>query len=540
MFMILYRREAAEFFRKLSFCAAFFTLILGSMASADAFQTALQTRLKALNSSDSSIVAFYTERGLKPVWTGSKNRARRDGLIRSLKASVAHGLPAGTYKIAELQTALKSREASKAAAAEIMASQVFVDFGRDLNSGVIRPSSADREIAIRPQVLSSKSLLEYAAKTSPRKFIDGLKPQSSNYAALQKEQSKLIQLAERGRLGQTVPKAKKYEAGMSGAAIQILRNRLISLGYRAGTGALFDPALVAAVKKFQSDHDLNPDGVVGSSTLTLVNLSVDDRLRSVVVNMERERWLPQARGKRHIYVNIADARVTVYDGGRASFTSRTVVGKNAKDFRTPEFVDEMTHLVINPTWHVPASIAGREYLPILKTDPGYLGRQNMALLNQSGQSVSASSIDFSQYSEGNFPYFIKQRPDPGNALGQVKFIFPNQFNVYLHDTPSRSLFNRDYRAYSHGCIRVHKPVEFAHHLLAKQTNNPKGFYQAQVSTKREQYVGLKQPVPVYISYNTSFRNTSGEVTYRSDFYGRDKRVFNAMTKAGVRLQLQGS
>jgi len=513
--------------------------LLAGFAAADAFSDALKVELGKLSKKDPQLVEFYIENDLKPIWTGSKNRTRRTGLIAALKSSSSHGLPNGTYKISELENSLKAKSAANAAKAEIVASQTFVMMGRDINSGVVKPTAVDREISIKPAVLSAKSLLQFAQKSSPKKYLDGLAPQSANYDALLKEKVALEKLIGRGGYGQQVP-GSKFEPGQSSASIQLLKARLGKLGYRAGTGPAYDATLTKAVQQFQADHGLNPDGVAGKGTLGLVNLQAEDKLARVVANLERERWLPNNRGKRHIFVNIADSRFHVYDNGRSSFTSRTVVGKAAKDFRTPEFSDEMTYMVINPTWHVPASIAGKEYLPILKTDPGYLARQNMRLLNQSGQTVSAGSIDFSKYGETNFPYFIKQKPNPANALGQVKFMFPNRFNVYMHDTPAKSLFNRDYRAYSHGCIRVQKPVEFAHHLLAKQTSNPKGFYQGIRATGAEKYVNLKEPVPVYVSYHTAFRDADGSVTYRGDVYGRDAKIIRALTNAGVRLQARAS
>jgi murein L,D-transpeptidase YcbB/YkuD len=225
----------------------------------------------------------------------------------------------------------------------------------------------------------------------------------------------------------------------------------------------------------------------------------------------------------------------MYDNGKASFTSRVVVGVTRKD-QTPEFYDEMTHMVINPTWHVPASIAGKEYLPILREDPGFLRRQNMKMFNEDGAQVNPASLDFTAYSEKNFPYNIKQQPDPGNALGRVKFMFPNRFNIYLHDTPAKSLFSKDLRTFSHGCIRVQKPFEFAYKLLQRQTSDPQGFFKRYLDTGKETYVNLKQSIPVYVTYSTAFVDEDGEVSYRADVYGRDRTVFNALTKAGVAMQ----
>ncbi|MEM9211479.1 MAG: L,D-transpeptidase family protein [Pseudomonadota bacterium] len=520
------------------FCVLF--LAFGAIvAQANGFQETLRSALAKAERSEPGITEFYRARNFEAIWVGNKNRARRAGLVRALRSGGAHGLPVGTYGISELETALKARDISSSVQAELKASVAFVTYARDLNSGVLRPSRVDREIALRPAVLSAKALLEYAVKTNPKQIASGLKPKSETYAALLREKEALERVIGRGGYGPTV-KAKKIEPGDSGAAVQALRTRLNALGYKAGSGSTYDASLQKALKRFQTASGLNPDGVAGKATLNAVNMSAEEKLRRVVANMERERWLPNARGKRHIYVNIADALVTVYDNGRPTFTSKTVVGKDVKDQRTPEFSDEMAYMVINPTWHVPASIAGKEYLPILKTDPGFLSRRNMKLLNRDGQQVSAAAVDFSQYGETNFPYLIKQRPDPANALGLVKFMFPNRYNIYLHDTPSKSLFNRDYRAFSHGCVRVAKPFEFAYHLLARQTSNPEKFFQSKLATKQETYVNLKEPVPIYITYHTALRAQDGSIRYRADVYGRDAKIFKALTGAGVRLQSRGS
>jgi murein L,D-transpeptidase YcbB/YkuD len=470
------------------------------------------------------------------MWVGRENRTRSSALIEALEKSGDHGLPTATYRAAELEDALKrSRSAEQEAVAEVIASKAFLRYAQDVSSGVLNASRLDANIAVRQRRLSKAALLDAMSKSTGRGFMEALAPSNPGYQRLLDERKILERQISRGDYGRQLPNAT-LKPGMTNGNVQILRERLSGMGYgNLGSNPDFDERLFRAVQQFQLDHGLNTDGVVGRTTIEFLNFTPQDRMVKVMVNLERQRWLNFKRGARHIMVNIPDFSVSMYDNGKASFTSRVVVGVTRKD-QTPEFYDEMTHMVINPTWHVPASIAGKEYLPILREDPGFLRRQNMKMFNEDGAQVNPASLDFTAYSEKNFPYNIKQQPDPANALGRVKFMFPNRFNIYLHDTPAKSLFSKDLRTFSHGCIRVQKPFEFAYKLLQRQTSDPQGFFKRYLDTGKETYVNLKQSIPVYVTYSTAFVDEDGDVNYRADVYGRDRTVFNALTKAGVAMQ----
>ncbi|MFT6696702.1 MAG: murein L,D-transpeptidase YcbB/YkuD, partial [Paracoccaceae bacterium] len=327
--------------------------------------------------------------------------------------------------------------------------------------------------------------------------------------------------------------AKKLKPGQSSKKVVEMRKRLTALGYKKlGTSPEYNEILQRSVQLFQVDHGLNADGVAGSATIKAMNVSAQTRLQQVIVGLERQRWLNKPRGKRHVFVNQADFRAYVMDNGKATFETRVVVGKAGK-FRTPEFTDEMTHLIINPTWHVPQSIARNEYLPMLKKDPTSLTRQGLRMTNAKGQRVDPAKLDYSLYNSKNFPFDIKQPPSTRNALGLVKFMFPNRFNIYLHDTPSKSLFARDARAYSHGCVRVQKPFELAYTLLKRQSSNPKGLFHDLLDSGRESQVDLDQAIPVHLVYHSAWITPQGRPNYRADIYGRDKKIFKALQKAGV-------
>ncbi|MCP5074032.1 MAG: L,D-transpeptidase family protein [Rhodobacteraceae bacterium] len=497
----------------------------------------VQNSLIADKSLTENAKAFYAARGYKPVWVGSNNSGRAKALISALSASGQHGLPTKRYKAAELKKALSAaRRGSNAGATEVFATWAFLAYAHDISSGIVEPSRIDRNMSISNPRRSDSALLSAVSKSSGRGFMNSLAPKHPEYKRLLAEKKRLEKLIGGGDFGANVPVAT-LKPGSSSKNVVVMRQRLSRLGYgRLGNSPAFDDGLVKTVKLFQQEHGMRPDGVAGPGTIKMMNVSAKHRLQQVLVNLERERWLNFERGKRHIFVNQADFSFSMYDNGKVSFKSDVVIGAVKHDRITPEFNDEMTHMVINPTWHVPRSIAGKEYLPMLKKNPQALARRGLRMISSSGRSVNPSEIDFSQYTAKNFPYSIKQPPSRANALGIVKFMFPNKFNIYLHDTPSKSLFKKEVRTFSHGCIRVQRPVDFAHKLLERQTSNPAGAFQAWLDTRREQFVNLEKPIPVYLSYRTAFFGKNGRINYRRDFYGRDKRVFKALAKAGVALQ----
>jgi len=413
------------------------------------------------------------------------------------------------------------------------AAKIYVKYANDLNTGVLTPSRVDSEIAMKKRRISAETLLKGAAKGNFKKYLASLAPSHPDYARLVKEKQRMSNA--RGGSAPDVP-VKTLRPGQSSNNVVAMRVKLEALGYgKLGKSKTYDPELVKVVKKFQKDRKLGADGIAGPATIKSMNLGPKGQLSRIVVNLERQRWLNFERQNRHIFVNLPDFSVAVMDNGKASFVSRTVIGKRVEDQRSPEFVDSMTHMVINPTWHVPRSIAGKEYLPIIRKDPGFLRRKNMTMLNASGKAVNPANVNLAGYDEKTFPYFIKQRPNPGNALGKVKFMFPNKYNIYLHDTPSKSLFNREVRAFSHGCVRVHKPFDFAYKLLEKQSSNPQGLFQGFLKTGKEKYVNLKTPVQVIIAYQTVVFDAKGNVSYRGDVYGRDAKIARALRNAGVAI-----
>ncbi|MEO9652919.1 MAG: L,D-transpeptidase family protein [Roseobacter sp.] len=523
-----------------NFIFSFFVAISVSLtlpAAAIAQSTAFKQAVAESGARDKDLATFYQETGYKPVWTGkgSKARNRRAALLNALKTAGNHGLPSGRYDVQTLETQLKaSRNDRDRGMLEVEMSRVFLQYARDIQTGALIPARVDELIVREVPYRSRKSYLVNFSKSSPKGFFKALPPKTKQYNALMKQKLVLERLLAKGGWGQTV-NASKLEPGDSGSAVVALRDRMVRMGYlKRSAGNSYDTAMTDAVRAFQASHGLAEDGIVGKGTLKEINTSVQQRLQSVIVAMERERWLNKDRGKRHIEVNLTDFTAKIIDNGKVTFETRSVIGARDTKRQSPEFSDVMEFMVINPSWYVPRSIVTGEYLPELQQDPSSVN--HLIITDRQGRQIDRSAVDFTQYTKQSFPFAMRQPPSRSNALGLVKFMFPNKYNIYLHDTPAKNLFGRETRAYSHGCIRLAEPFEFAYALLEPQTNDPQGLFQSKLATGKETQISLKKSVPVHLIYRTAFANGKGQVQYRRDIYGRDAKIWKALSQAGVALR----
>ncbi|PKP62758.1 MAG: murein L,D-transpeptidase, partial [Alphaproteobacteria bacterium HGW-Alphaproteobacteria-8] len=396
-----------------------------------------------------------------------------------------------------------------------------------------------RDIKVEPPRPHPGVLLR-AAAAAPNMVahLASLAPSDPGYEALRARYQTMAALAARGDWGARIADGPTLRSGDRGPRVATLRDRLAQLGDYAPSVAATDPArfdapLEQAVRAFQERHGLNLDGAVGPATLAAINTPAAFRVGQLAVNLERMRWMNRPLGQRRIVVNQPDYTVTLFDGDNVLFRERVVVGQVR--FQTPEFSDEMEYIVLNPTWHLPRSIATKELLPLLQEDPSVLVRRGMRLVRTDGGPLplDPSLHDFSGYTARNFPYSVKQAPSSDNALGLVKFMFPNGDSIYLHDTPTKKYFGRDVRALSHGCVRVQDPLLLATLLLAPQQADPRGFIDGVLATGRERYVYLDAPVPVHLTYRTAWVDDGGALQLRSDIYGRDSAALEALNAAGV-------
>lgn len=484
---------------------------------------------------DAALSAYYAARDYRTLWTGPQDEARRAALLSALEGAGAHGLSPARHDAAALRAALAAAVTEgDRGRLEVRMTRAFLTYASDVATGVLDPEKAGAGIHRTVTRLDPVTLLTRLEREDPQRLLRDLPPDAPEYARLMKEKLQIESRMARGGWGgalSLVPLAP----GDQGQGVVALRDRLVAMGYlRRSVTAVYDDALRAAVQRFQMDHGLTADGRADEATLAEINVAPEERIKSIVVAMERLRWMHDLdRGARHIWVNLPDFSAKIIDHGKVTFQTRSVIGKNTPDQRSPEFSDEMDHLVINPSWGVPRSIIVKEYLPLLQRNPNAVS--HLQVIDRNGRVVPRGAVNFASYSARSFPFGLRQPPSDGNALGKVKFMFPNQYNIYLHDTPAKDLFDHEVRAYSHGCIRLADPFDFAYALLAAQSDDPKGLFHEILDSDRETTVRLDEKLPVHLVYFTAWPTAKGEMTYRRDIYGRDARLYEALTEAGVAL-----
>ena len=487
---------------------------------------------------DADLLAFYRARDFNGIWSGSGDRNRRNALLAAFASAGDHGLPASRYDAEQIMAQLRAADTPVAQGrAEVELSRLFLQYARDIQTGLLVPSRVDSNIHRQVPYRSRLATIQAFAQSNPAGFLRALPPGAPEYTRLMREKLAMERVLADGGWGPTAGN-RKLEPGATGPAVVALRNRLIAMGFLGRTNTqTYDADITSAVQQFQLAHGLNPDGTAGPSTLNEINTGPERRLQSIIVAMERERWINRPRGQRHVWVNLTDFTAKIIDNDVVTFSTRSVVGAASRDRYSPEFSDVMEFMVINPSWYVPRSIITKEYLPMLKNNPNAVSQ--LIITDSSGRRIDRNAVDFRQYTQANFPFAMREPPSQGNALGLVKFMFPNPYNIYLHDTPAKSLFGREVRAFSHGCIRLNDPFDFAYALLARQVSDPEAFFQARLRTGTEQRVDLVDPVPVHLVYRTAFTQADGRTQYRRDVYGRDARIWTALSREGVAVRAVG-
>lgn len=500
-------------------------------AGAVPFVTPFKAAIATEAATDDTIAAFYRGRDFRPIWMGEGAGDRRAAFLWALDRADDHGLPTGRYDAATIRAEFAAAtDPTQRGVLEVEMTRRFLRYAQDVSSGVLNPAEVDRSIRVDVPRRDWLEQITAFADGDPFAFVKSLWPTSPAYIRLLRERLRLEEMARSGGWGAPVPDGK-LSPGDSGRGVVALRDRLIRMGYlRRSAVAGFDAAMAAALREFQADHGLAPDGEAGPATFRAINVPLEERMAQIVVGLERQRWMNRPLEPRHVLVNIAEQHAYIVDDGKVTFDTVVVVGADTPDRRTPEFSDTMTHMVINPTWNVPRSITVNEYLPALRRG----GARQFELYSSSGR-VNRANVDFSRYTASNFPFRLKQPPGPRNALGRVKFMFPNRWNIYLHDTPSRDLFARDVRTFSHGCVRVAEPLELAYRLLAPQTTTPQDDFTRILNTGQERRVNLETPIGVHLVYWSAWVTPTGRANYRGDPYGRDAKVLQALREAGVEL-----
>ncbi|HET9481238.1 MAG TPA: L,D-transpeptidase family protein, partial [Candidatus Polarisedimenticolia bacterium] len=362
----------------------------------------------------------------------------------------------------------------------------------------------------------------------------------AGYARLREALSRLRK-AEAAGGWPAIPEGPALAPGSRGPRVQILRRRLAELpgvedpdaGVTAAARDRFDAELAQSVRRFQERHGLEPDGRIGPTTLAALNAPVGWWIRQIELNLERWRWIPRGLGDPHVFVNIPGFDIQLEQSGATVWRARIVVGKAFTP--TPVFSDRIVAIVVNPPWNVPESIARGEYLPELRDDPETFRSRGLRLLEGTGEDardVDPASVDWHALDEGRFPYRLRQDPGPDNALGRLKFHLTNEFSIYLHDTPARSLFGRSDRDLSHGCIRVERPLELAAMILGEASQD---MLSEALEGTEERHLPVKPPVPIHILYLTAWVDETDTLLFAPDVYGFDGPQRTALDRAASRV-----
>ncbi len=488
---------------------------------------------------DEKVFQFYKNRDFSPIWINNKNQIEQLNL--QISNIEIHALPASRYKSKYLEPFRNDDlSESQKAILELEITKTFLKLSTDLLFGVIKPQTVSTSINIDPLKYKNPNILkDYHSMGNVSSYIESITPKDTDYLNLQQEYKKLKEIKKNQTWSSKVPVDVTLIDTMNHPNVKLLRTRLFSMGYlQSDNGSEeFGADLLTGLKKFQSHYGLNDDGVAGNNTLQSINVEPETRLAQVAVNLERIRWLNFDKGSTFILVNQPNFRAIYKNNGRIIWDSRVVIG--LPDFQTAEFIDEMTHIIVNPTWHVPKSIAVDEYLPLIQENPNFIIENNMRLMIRgTDKAIDPSLIDMSLFTVDNFPFEIKQNPSNINALGLVKFMFPNKFSIYMHDTPMKDLFSKDLRAFSHGCVRVQTPFEFANALLSGEKEVEVEKFSKALSSNIETQINLVNGIPVYLTYRTVFFTDEGIPQYRPDIYGRDALLYLELFKAGLPLEIR--
>ena len=475
-----------------------------------------------------ALVAYYRDNSGPLLWLGHE---RMDDFVARLRAAADDGLDPRSYPadhLAKLAAAVAQTDARSRAVIELYFSAAFLEYASDLQVGRLLPHKVDPNFFLKNRLINSLTALNRLAEAnSIAAFFAAWQPSAPDYAALKRALVEYRAIANTGGWP-SVPLGNSLKPGTSDGRVPLLRARLFLTDgaprQSSGPPELYDQGLVNAVKWFQKRHGLADDGVVGRNTVAALNVPAEERVKEIVVAMERWRWMPRDLGRDHLIVNIAGFDLKHVENGKAVDRMAVVVGKPYS--RTPVFSDRVRYLEFNPYWNVPKTIAVKEELPKLRTDPAALAASGFEAV-RGDQVYRLTDIDWSQYGPDNFPFQLRQRPGPGNALGRVKFMFPNQFNVYLHDTPSRGAFAENSRAFSHGCVRLSRPLDLASEVLAAAPGWDRQHIDAVVTGGERTIVNLPQPLPIHITYLTAWVD-GGTPNFRNDIYEQDAKLLNAL------------
>jgi len=476
---------------------------------------------------------LYASRNFTPVWTAQADfETDLESLMAVLGNAEAEGLRPFDYFGHELAGLMQDETLAGRVALDLLLSQAVSRFASDVHRGRFEPRQLSRDFDFdrRPMNLTA-TVLDVAQAGDPGARLLDYAPTHDGYDEARDILAELRGVAAEGGWP-TVTNHGTVRPGETSPLIPELRERLLATGELASADLpadadpnFFDDTLVAAVELYQENHGLAVDGVIGPQTYASLNVTVEQRIDQVIATMERWRWMPADLGGRYVLVNIPDYELELHDNGGLVRRMDVIVGR--ADRQTPLFSSALTYLEFNPTWTVPTSIAVNDFLPRLLEDPTYLQQQNIRLYSDWSPGrveIPSQFVDWHSVGSGIRSFMLRQDPGPGNSLGRVKFMMANNFSVYLHDTPARSLFYRATRSFSSGCVRVEDPMWLADYLLADTANWSAARREGILASGQTTRVNLATPMPLHLAYITAWRDDTGVMQLREDIYGLDRMI----------------
>lgn len=492
------------------------------------------TSLALKKSAVEDLQRLYAARQYQAIWlTATAELPSLDIALDFIATADTEGLDSQDYQLQQLRHLRQGLQQSAEVAAELelRTSNAILTLAKDLSRGRLSATAADPDWHISQPTFDAVAFLLEALKSNKLlKSLQGLSPQNPSYQRLKQTLARYRQHIIDHPTWIHIPTTPSIRPSTADDIIPLIRQR-IAQAYTIDSIAEFqltsdvsrqyDDELVAAIKAFQTQHGLNADGIIGKNTIRALNIPLAWKIRQLRIAMERLRWLPRNLGKRYLMVNTSGFRLTAVEQNEHALSMRIIVGRDYRS--TPSFNGALSHMILNPHWNVPTSIATKDLLPKQQKDPSFFASGNYKIFSNHSrnETIDPSTINWHALKKG-FPYVLRQEPGAHNALGRIKFMFPNSFDIYLHDTPSKSLFQKDIRTFSSGCIRLEKPLELASFALGEQSLSEdflKHFDSGATKTMH-----LRKPLPIYLVYITAWVDEHEKVHFSPDIYGRDLRA----------------
>ncbi|MEQ9188130.1 MAG: L,D-transpeptidase family protein [Cryomorphaceae bacterium] len=476
-----------------------------------------------------AVPRFYQNRSFQQVWTNTSDAQKALAIIRK---APEHGLNPADYHSETLERliALETWTPLRRAEFELLMTDAYLLYTSHMISGKVNPQSIDAQWHVLRHEMDPVQALETASQNGTiGSTLAHLAPNHPIYKSLMEALTQYKSIQESGGWT-TVNPGETLKPGMKNPRVNDVRELLLATGDMQ-SGAVedlstYDDNLRQGVMRFQSRHGIDADGAIGVNTLAAMNVSAEERVAQIQANLERWRWLSQQLSEYHIRVNIADYSLKVIRGNQVERSHKVMVGKPVRS--TPVFSSTMQYIVLNPTWTVPPTILNNDVLPAVRKDVEYLNTKGLQVLDNNGNALDPSTIDWNSPSVKSYTY--RQPAGKNNALGAVKFMFPNSFNIYLHDTPSKELFSKSERAFSSGCIRVENPLDLAKHLIKSDGFWTDDAIDIAVKSGKTQTIPIKEKPMVYLLYWTAWTSPDGLVQFRKDIYNRDRKLIEALNE----------